>query len=126
MSSLVTCPVCGQYEGKPESVRAHISAKRDEAHSGKTGFDYDSELGLDAGDQNGDREAESPETDPEGSAKQSEASPAQEPVEVPTVESVERDRDGDGNELVKLTLTGAGAYAIAKLLSNRDSGRGEM
>jgi len=37
-----TCPVCGEYTGKMESVAAHISGKSDDQHKGRTGRDYQS------------------------------------------------------------------------------------
>lgn len=144
MSRLVTCPVCEQYEDRPESVRAHISAKRDDLHSGESGFDYDSQLGLDddeTGDETGDGSdtgLDEPQLDLDEDLSGNGPTPVPTkddpdtgseddsgPTEVPTVQSVERDRDEDGNELVKLTLYGAGAYGVAKLLSglgdqNRD------
>lgn len=134
MTGLVSCPLCGQYEGRPESVRAHISAKRDEAHSGESGFDYDEVLGI----------SDDPETKP-GKVKQSfssdpvdgnDSNPVNddryqsydrdeqtpEPTLVPTVKSVEQDQDEDGNELVRLTLYGAGAYALARFLAGQQDG----
>lgn len=132
MTGLVSCPLCGQYEGRPESVRAHISAKRDETHSGESGFDYDEVLGI----------SDDPETEQDGAQQSFSSASAEvnqvnsanpddgkERTSVPTVQSVEQDRDDDGNELVRLTLYGAGAYALAKLLAgdqDQTQNRGRM
>lgn len=134
----VTCPLCEQYEAEPKSVRAHISAKRDETHQGESGFDYETELGLsepesepvpdETGPDPGLGEAlgtEMNETSSEPNRVPTRDGPDRddpdqddsEPTTIPAVQSVERDEDDDGNELVKLTLYGAGAYALAKLLA---------
>lgn len=128
MSRLVTCPICERYEDSPESVRAHISAKRDEAHRGESGFEYDEILGIGTGSntkltgseqslssaETGDGDSPDTDLDPEPEPGQGTG-----PTTVPTVKSVEQDEDEDGNELVKLTLYGAGAYALAKFLAGQ-------
>lgn len=45
----VTCPLCDEYEGPPESVEAHISGKKDETHWGERGTDYRDALRRKAG-----------------------------------------------------------------------------
>jgi hypothetical protein len=40
----VECPVCGEYEGVPRSVEAHISGLCDDAHEGEVGRHYRDEL----------------------------------------------------------------------------------
>lgn len=40
------CPVCGEFEGEPESVEAHISGSSDDLHQGEVGRHYRSELEL--------------------------------------------------------------------------------
>ena len=41
---VATCPLCGDYEGKPSSVEGHISAMTDEAHSKSHGLEYRDEI----------------------------------------------------------------------------------
>lgn len=72
------CPLCDEYEGKPESVEAHISAKTDEAHRGEVGRRWRTRIwkGLDTApaEETGDELAEEasssrdPETDSEASS----------------------------------------------------------
>ena len=35
-----TCPVCGEFEGAPQSVEAHISGSTTGAHQGALGEEY--------------------------------------------------------------------------------------
>lgn len=39
-----TCPLCGEYTGKPASVEAHITGKSDETHKGRTGNEFREEI----------------------------------------------------------------------------------
>jgi len=36
---IVTCPLCGEFEGTVPAVQAHISGKSDKPHKGKAGSD---------------------------------------------------------------------------------------
>lgn len=38
------CPLCGEYEGEPASVEAHISSRVDDDHRGSVGEHYRAEL----------------------------------------------------------------------------------
>lgn len=40
----VSCPLCGDYVGSPESVESHISSKVDSAHQGEVGRAYRDDL----------------------------------------------------------------------------------
>lgn len=55
---MVECPLCGEYEGSPQQVQAHISSKKDDAHAGRYGREFEGELGVGEGGQKG---AESPQ-----------------------------------------------------------------
>ena len=37
---MATCPICEEYEGKPEQVEAHISSVCDDQHKGKIGKEF--------------------------------------------------------------------------------------
>jgi hypothetical protein len=41
---MATCPICGDYEGSSQQVQAHISAKQDGSHKGKTGREYAAQI----------------------------------------------------------------------------------
>lgn len=53
-----SCPICGDFEGDPQSVQAHISAKQDEAHRGKTGREFAAD--IENGGKNGQQTATKP------------------------------------------------------------------
>jgi hypothetical protein len=53
--SSCTCPLCGEYEGEPASVEAHISSRTDDLHSGSVGEHHREDLAEHAVD--GDRPA---------------------------------------------------------------------
>lgn len=44
------CPLCGEYEGEPASVEAHISSRVDEDHRGSVGEHYRDEIAASGGD----------------------------------------------------------------------------
>jgi hypothetical protein len=108
----VPCPLCDQYSGKPESVRAHISAKQDDQHRGQSGFDYDSELGLDQDVT--DVERVEPELD------------NQKRDDSLQIESIERDQKSDGTPVLKLVLAGAGIVGLGRALSDQGGVIGTM
>jgi len=114
----VPCPLCEQFSGKPESVRAHISAKQDARHQGHSGFDYETELGL---DQDG---AESdPEPDHEQDATpvptQNQGGTVQTSDDAVEIQSVERDETDDGTPVVKLVLAGAAIEGLSRALTGK-------
>jgi hypothetical protein len=43
------CPLCGEYEGEPASVEAHISSRVDDAHRGSVGEHYRDEIAASGG-----------------------------------------------------------------------------
>jgi hypothetical protein len=104
----VPCPLCDQFSGKPESVRAHISAKQDDQHRGETGFDYDDQLGLGTEQETNS----SPEQDSEP-AKQT----SSEQSDSVQIRSVERDQTDDGIPVMKLVLTGAALEGISRAMT---------
>lgn len=67
--SQVTCPYCGDYAGKPDSVRGHIRAKTDDQHKGKSGFEDGTDQAMQGVEQPPEPE---PATEPatEASAEQ--------------------------------------------------------
>jgi len=66
-SRTATCPLCRDYEGEPESVEAHISAKTDPTHRGETGSNHREEIE--------DPEEEAQEADGPESVSQTEPAP---------------------------------------------------
>lgn len=46
-----TCPLCGEYEGSPQQVQAHISSKKDAEHKGRYGREFEDKLNPQAGSQ---------------------------------------------------------------------------
>lgn len=53
---MVECPFCEGYEGEESAVRAHISSKIDDDHSGHSGFDVRLGEGYECGDCGADLE----------------------------------------------------------------------
>lgn len=114
----VPCPLCDQFSGKPESVRAHISAKQDDRHRGESGFDYETELGL---DQDGpDQEPES-DADPDGTPVpiQNQSGAVRTTDDAVEIQSVERDETDDGTPVVKLVLVGAAIEGLSRALTGQ-------
>lgn len=115
---VIPCPICDEYSGKPESVRAHISAKQDDRHRGESGFDYETELGL---DQDGpDQEPES-SPDPDGTPvpTQDQGGTVRSTDDSVEIQSVERDRTDDGKPVVKLVLAGAAIEGLSRALTGQ-------
>jgi hypothetical protein len=107
----VPCPLCDQFSGKPESVRAHISAKQDDRHSGESGFDYETELGLDR---------DSTETDTGNPVPtSSEPEPGADPGDSVEIRTIEQDETEDGKPVVKLVLAGAAIEGLSRALTGK-------
>lgn len=69
------CPLCGDYEGSPQQVQAHISSKNDDAHKGKTGREVlnnqqnGQQSGQQSGQQNGQQRVRPPSQDSQQTAR---------------------------------------------------------
>lgn len=55
----VKCPLCGEYEGSPQQVQAHISSKKDALHEGRYGREFEDELNRQANGQQAGQERQS-------------------------------------------------------------------
>jgi hypothetical protein len=107
----VPCPICDRFSGKPESVRAHISAKQDNQHSGESGFDYETELGIDRDGTETDTGNPVPTS--------SEPNPGTEPGDSVEIRTIEQDEAEDGTPVVKLVLAGAAIEGLSRALTGK-------
>lgn len=82
-----TCPVCEDYEGGPRQVQAHISGKKDDAHDGRLGRDYNNEIWAEHRESQSE-DSDGDDTEPEESEKGSE-----EETEMPSDSELQAQRE---------------------------------
>lgn len=105
------CPYCDDYTGGMDSVRAHIRAKTDVAHKGKSGFEDESENAL---REQGEPPGEQSMLDPPSSPAESPAEPADDPTtgdEQAMADGDDADEQDDDGAAVA-TLVAIGLFVV--------------
>lgn len=144
LAGSVTCPLCGEFQGKVDSVVGHITASTDEEHSGEKGENYLPDLvsDEDAREEGRARElgpdeepADDPDSEPDegpviepadegdnradddpgdGTLETVDVEPP-EGVETGEVKQAKLVEDDDGSAVVKMVLTGGLALLLWRL-----------